>query len=867
MNRHRFKCLVSLLLGGFIFLPAPATDDGAMAKVKDKDKELQSYPGFWENKSGMVERKFDTPGGTVYRFAVSSAYQKLYFARDQIRAGELSFHTSRSCQCDVCRIRRQYYPLESVVPPSKRYRMRFVAVDFAVRKFPAMQRDPKAKFELILGFSSFVSTGGDLARVDGIVTLPHPIFYNEACRDPLGDLFITNSQLPISEYSWNRFRIIFDTETKVITVLVNGGICFIQPLKWPKGQGFDINSINLSVDDVNRNIRPYLEISNPTFYRFGEFVDLLKLSKLDYQLYPYGLYGDTGHRMFRKWQSGKNCDAEYAAAMRILRGKSDEPLPKAIDLLQKASKDGHVFADYELGICYAYGVGVRRDPDKSRKYFRLAVNNGYEDDAQSTMFLLSWAQSPHEIFLEEDLLKLNQDCRDASQSSFPSDFLRRYGGPMLDHTKSGEPLPRARKKLLFPEEIPKITVEAYPPFWGDKNLSILRTNPFPVSTLGMPLGGPLDARYFWRLKLMMAADYPLAFYRYGDFWRQQIVFAPKRRTEYLGRALEAFRQGAERGDDLALVEALATEARLGLLSPASLTPETELRLHRNPRYYLLKYLAANPLQAWSRDFLAANYGAALNRLPPADEPEAKYLRGLLLLSPYFEAWTGTVRIRWRLMDGFFSRMKFPNLLPTQPAWDDAIDGYALIEEAAEAGLPEAKFLIGTLYLVTPDRTVAAVIWNVRKERGVKFLSSLDPTAWPLASYYLTQYASKQTNLNIKLAEWETRLKPACDANFGPAWYLLGQLCERYNNPVKAEAAYRKAGDAGMALGYSAAACIMDENRRDSRATWRRFLQAHLEERRRNRLDPFEEHPEFVVGKNLLPANRYYPGVELDRLLQ
>lgn len=880
-HRRRFDAFANpLRLLALLLLPLGlAAADEATAplfkKNKAEDPDVLVTEGIWENSSGSVERKFDTPGGAVYRFPKSTSYSMMYQTLDAIRAGTDSFHSSRSCKCDTCILRRQFYPLEASIPPAKKKKMRFAAVEFFIRKFPAMQSDTRSSLEFTLAFSSYPEIKHDPARITGILERPYNgifCYFDEVCRGPGDSEQWVNSVLN-PQFGWNHYRIVFDTGIKRITIFSNGNLMFTRPLLEIKGQAWNINSVAIYTDQPHMNLLQTLELSHPVFYRFDRLEDLLTLPPAAYQHYPYGLYGDTKLKMYHRWQTNKNPDARYAEALRHLRRQTDEPLTKAIDLLEKASKDDHVFANYELGVCYMYGVGVRQDAAKARKYFHKAVKNGYEDDTQSARFLLLMTQVPHEIFLSPELLEANQDCLLANQTSSEVTYYlnRGFSGFNLNRKWAFHTF---NPTLQFTDDL-DTSIFPWPwdnIYFGKKILSgsLLTVNRIPVSAMFAGIGDAEStddpARwYIGRLKRYMFDNYPGAFSRYGEIWRDQAWNDPVKKREFLRHALTAFLRGAQLGDEYSAIEVWRTQSALGTLRPEDFSAATDIRFHRNPQYYLLKYLAAHPGQDWESAFQRKNYPWALRKMPPPDTPERKYLRGLMLVAPYFDGNEGFRKVRYRLMDGFPEASGL-YCEPTASAWNQAIEGYQLIEEAAEAGLPEAQFLIGMLYMVTPEKTVTTVRWSNNRAKGVKLLSSLDPAKWPPASYYIAQYTSQQTNLNIKIAEWEKRLKPACDANFGPAWYLLGQLYERYNYPPKAEAAYIKAGDAGMNLGYSAAACMMDESRRDSRAVWQRFLKLHLEERRRSRLDPLDDSVTVHCAKWRMPPNLYYPTFDFLRLL-
>lgn len=51
--------------------------------------------------------------------------------------------------------------------------------------------------------------------------------------------------------------------------------------------------------------------------------------------------------------------------------------PKAVELFTKAAKQGHVKAQYNLGVCYENGEGVTRNREEAVKWYIKAAEQGY----------------------------------------------------------------------------------------------------------------------------------------------------------------------------------------------------------------------------------------------------------------------------------------------------------------------------------------------------------------------------------------------------------------------------------------------------------------------------------------------------------
>jgi TPR repeat protein len=73
-------------------------------------------------------------------------------------------------------------------------------------------------------------------------------------------------------------------------------------------------------------------------------------------------------------------DIEQEAMQAWIEGN----LPKAESLLLQAAKSGSGSAAHNLGSLYASGgPGVKKDKEKSRKYFEQALASGFEETVSS----------------------------------------------------------------------------------------------------------------------------------------------------------------------------------------------------------------------------------------------------------------------------------------------------------------------------------------------------------------------------------------------------------------------------------------------------------------------------------------------------
>ena len=87
------------------------------------------------------------------------------------------------------------------------------------------------------------------------------------------------------------------------------------------------------------------------------------------------------------WHTNK--EAQYNLAMNYINGTNviKKDLPEAIKWLELASKQNHIGAMYQLGMCYLNGLGVQKDPKKAFEYLEDSAMAG-DRDAQYQLGLM-----------------------------------------------------------------------------------------------------------------------------------------------------------------------------------------------------------------------------------------------------------------------------------------------------------------------------------------------------------------------------------------------------------------------------------------------------------------------------------------------
>ena len=65
---------------------------------------------------------------------------------------------------------------------------------------------------------------------------------------------------------------------------------------------------------------------------------------------------------------------------------------EAVKWYKKAAKQGNGIAQINLGAMYYYGKGVRQDNSKAKELFQRACHNGYKDGCRDYMYVIFNAQ-------------------------------------------------------------------------------------------------------------------------------------------------------------------------------------------------------------------------------------------------------------------------------------------------------------------------------------------------------------------------------------------------------------------------------------------------------------------------------------------
>ena len=361
--------------------------------------EIITFSGEWEGK-GSVKKLFDTPLGALYRFDESKSYELIATPNPEHKG---------KCDCAICRKRKNPPNMGGgllqfgFLKNSKR-NWRYVVIDFKIRAFPALDKKEGAQFRFFLTRSDENKISADYGDLNGLAEVaspPGPLrFFSTGHWKSFDDdesispyLFILTPMFePIA------YRFIFDTMSGVLDVYQNGVLVSSHRHEIPMTGHAPIEIRNFGIitqnDGKSRHYREeYLEISAPVVRMATSSRELFENAPpVGFSPYPYGNYysmvkNDRPDRLLREIRNHKNPDLQYAWALRLLYGSNPDPAG-ALELLERAAKEKHVPALYQLGVCYFRGYGVEPDLKKAIKYLEDAAKYQYSP----ALILRGWMQ-------------------------------------------------------------------------------------------------------------------------------------------------------------------------------------------------------------------------------------------------------------------------------------------------------------------------------------------------------------------------------------------------------------------------------------------------------------------------------------------
>jgi TPR repeat protein len=911
MNLHNKRPAVLFTL--FAILITTLT---VYAKTPKPEDEKLEVTGDWEIR-GNVYKLHDTPLGTVYNFTISDYFNWNYVYAKEAVKGKYILH---SIQFDL----RKFMDRREKI-------RRFIVLDFKVRTFPAITpvKTPMLRFTLTRSavdpgnINGYQSLNGFLECQDALLGPGIFSAYTPSVlKRPWTLGFGGSSYMP--HYEVISYRVILDTyKDGMESVNINGSKTIGQNPEDPTGHnsGSGISAqtgkwmppqtenvadfvvpvrsfglcIHIDPDLLKRNIiyRTILEVSHPVVTLTDREEVLRTLEPVDRMAdYPYSGYGE------KEIKKADNPDAVYAYAMRLLDGGD---LLLGVESLKKAAARQHIFAMYQLGVCYYRGIGVEPDLKKSLEWLTHATEYNLPDAwALYGVVQMRSAKSPYlndyirgSVKQGLNALKLNTKHDNWALGVLLSNGI--YWGPR-DFVKCSPRLEflRVKHDYIFnyykdnvdPKIIPPPPKPGSPPPSQSKIKNPLN---FDNSTFKKQAGkdrtdddfgnfAPLeltqhklpDKYYDIRVEgLCYQADSDELFkdvitnnyipailyqgrttllrtdFRRPDISLLYIDIPANSQNDALKKAAAVFNKGAKLGSLECETEALHCQVRLGKVKKEDFTPELDIRLADYPLYHMLKYMVENSDAPGVKEFLSRKYEDARQTWRSSPTAWNNFLLGAEALYQYYDYGFDTA----------WYRLYYRDIKDVETA-------FKYLDDAAKQNIPPAQYLCGKQYL-EGMRSKGQMDEALHKKIGTDLLKAAEQAGYARASYLLTKQQFI-TNIYSTDTKWLEQLKPALDAKDADSWLLAGDIYARQKSSgsaQKALEAYGKAAEFGSIRAWHtlgmwyynkpAAGKEKEQNKQKAAECWQKFVKLDREARMQDINDVYwpniKKPPAFKLG--------------------
>ena len=561
---------------------------------------LEILPGEWElNKK--VTKLYDTPMGAVYRFDPSITFTA--------KRGPDAACPAK-CDCSYCRYRRRKWKitggfLQFGFLKNKEKNKRYVVLDFKIRAFPAVEEKDTPEFRFQITRSAYHSVDDDFHELNAVLDVRSDRFFSFSSTCPFAGRpgvkldrahsFVAPPFEPLS------IRVIFDSVSGDKLIFFHNAYELLR-INMEKPQigekkieirNFGITAMEYGSGKKYRS--ECLEISPPQVYMTDNLKDLEQLPEIKFTPYPYQSYPgfilqrEKSRDLTRKLKSARNPEWQYAMALHYLYSPDEEDVPPAtaIDLLERAAKEKHVLALYELGVCYAYGYGVRPDYTKALRYLEQAAEYG-----STRALVLHW------LILRKQ----------AHNPLFPSAELTR--------------------------ELEKIGKHQRRHYYEDYDLSFLQWIAYTTNSLSpcfpspkhLPFMGPhLPTEENERVKKIDFCDYQIQ----KGYWPAYLAKAINPLLQLpREKRIEFLEKGVQAGDQEAQLALITLRAETTPLREEDFSPLQQLVFADDPWYSLLDFFRRNPDFPGVAQFLSGDRRGAQELWAKNPHPSAGLLRFL-----------------------------------------------------------------------------------------------------------------------------------------------------------------------------------------------------------------------------------------------
>ena len=876
--------------------------------------------GDWEIR-GNVYKLYDTPMGSVYNFTMSDHYEFSYKYTKDVAKGKYVLH---SVQFDL----RKFMARQEKI-------RRFIVLDFKIRTFPAITpiKTPMLRFTLTRSavdpgnINGYQSLNGLLECQDALLGPGIFSAYTPSVlKRPWTLGFGGSSYMP--HYEVISYRVILDTyKDGMESVNINGSKTIGQNPEDPTGHnsGSGISAktgkwmppqtenvadfvvpvrsfglcIQIDPDMMHKNIiyRTILEVSHPTVTLTDREEALRALPPVAGMAdYPYGGYITD----LKNINMADNPDLIYACAMHLLNG---EDLPLGVEMLKKAAAKQHIFAMYQLGVCYYRGFGVEPDLKKSLEWLTHAteynlpdawalygvvqmrsakspyLNDYVRGSVKQSLHALEKHTETHDNWVLAELFNNDSSgVRGFVESSPKLAFLAAKSGCMNIYYKDNVDPKLIPTPPLQVKRAPELKLKPIE-FSPELKNSVKSRNSASID-IAPPSGSFIERRLpdkYYDLRVIaslnagikrdwfengLSQNYIPAILWWGRYttryWKKDnnkyavpdnkipsLGLPVESPTDAVQKAFALFSQGANAGSMECKVEALCCQARLGKLKKEDFTNELDIQLADYPLYHMLKYIVENPDAPGVKEFLAMEYESA--RQIWRDNPTAwnNFLLGSELLYQYYNYGFDTA----------WYRLYYRDIKDVETA-------FKYLDDAAKQQIPPAQYLCGKQYL-EGMRSKGQMDEALHKKIGTDLLKAAEQAGYARASYLLTKQQFI-TNIYSTDTKWLEQLKPALDAKDADSWLLAGDIYARQKSSgsaQKALEAYGKAAEFGSirawhALGMwyynkPAAGKEKEQNKLKAAECWQKFVKLDRETRSQDINDVYwpniKKPPVFKLG--------------------
>ena len=716
-------------------------------------------------RTGNVRELFNTPLGIVY---------------------ELGVHKHNDVNTPKARINSIQWTLWDKKNRSKALTARFVVIDFTVRYFPALSKSRNVRFGLFMtqsstnGIRKFEDLNGFGAITGGRLFPEKKSIFNRTAYTPAYE--------PVA------VRLIWELDKKkgVVSTNINGTkeILLCNTPKLPKSFGLMLVENRIS----GKNPRNILEVSKPLIRFYQKESELCSLAPVKISFYPYDEY--LANNAFidknKKYSRIKNPDALYVIAKKMLM--EGENLPLAVEILEKAAKKEHIFAQYELAVCFYRGIGVQQNPKKAEKWLKKATRFNYPQ---------AWA-----FFGQLHLNEYNSKAMKKVQDSF-------IGGNwvhdswVLEHIMfMGNPVPRLKNFCSTKQKM-----------WGvwciDQAAKSSKYKPFPLIK-----ASPLND--------LLVQNYPPTLLYQGRLLMAQYCkeYSGNKKATLLAQAKDLFQRGIILRDNNCELEFLRLKAIENTLSAEAFTPERNMRLALYPLYHMLKFFVKNPQHPNKQKFLYSDMQHALKIATTKINSEESFLTAA------YNLYYLNVNIH-----------RMPSRLTNKKDRDSIIkkwrEAFSILKYAGKRGCASALLLAGGLYVngqLENDFLARNPTKNELSE-GISLLNQISPLSIESDFYLAKAKFRLQPGYSKELID---KLLPACKIGYAEAWLLRGDISSKKNNikPEKLIEYYSKAAELGSYRAYDRLGWLYYRNGNIEKANqyWKEFIKHDSKERLNNIFD-------------------------------